>query len=125
MTIVVKGRRKILSRDVPGRENPEIRMWTITAKPGSTIEALEQAYTGAIAAVDLAESQGRQLAADKRFTEEGARDQFRKHVLRDSVPAFHRGRMTISRARQELDQKRAMLQLPKGEPTDAAAAIRR
>ncbi|WP_256807774.1 hypothetical protein [Bradyrhizobium sp. Bra64] len=125
MSIVVKGRRKILPRDVPGRENREIRMWTLQSKPGSTLEALENAYTGALAAVDTAESTGRQLFADKRYTEDGARDQFRNHILRDSVPALHRGRMAVNRARQELDQKRATLQLPKGEPTDAAAAIRR
>lgn len=125
MTIVVKGRRKILPKDVPGRENREIRMWTLQSKPGSTLEALEKAYLGALAAVDRAESTGRNLAADKRFTEEGARDQFRGHILQESVPAFYRGRLAVNRARQELDQKRAMLQLPKGDPTDTAAAIRR
>lgn len=125
MSIVVKGRRKILAKDVPGRENREIRMWTLESKPGSTLEALERAYLGAIAAVDSAESTGRNLVADKRYTEEGARDQFRSHILQESVPAFHRGRLAINRARQELDQKRATLRLPAGDPTDAAAAIRR
>ncbi|MDN4988837.1 hypothetical protein QY049_37460 [Bradyrhizobium sp. WYCCWR 13022] len=121
----VKGRRKILPRDVPGRTNHDIRMWDLKSKPGSTIERLEKAYLDALGAVDSAESAGRQLSADTRYTEQGRQDQHRSLILNQGVPVFHQGRRTISRARQELDEMRSRLQLPKVDPADAAGAIAR
>jgi hypothetical protein len=38
---------------------------------------------------------------------------------------FHQGRRAISRARQELEEMRGRLQLPKNDPTDAAGAAAR
>lgn len=121
----IKGRRKILPKDVPGRPNHEIRMWDLQSKPGSTVERLEKAYLGALSAVDLAESIGRQLEADTRYTDQGRQDQHRNHILHQGVPVFHQGRRAISRARQELEDMRNRLQLPKTDPTDAAGAIAR
>ncbi|MCW2110270.1 hypothetical protein [Bradyrhizobium elkanii] len=121
----IKGRRKILSKDVPGRRNHDIRMWDLKSKPGTSVERLEKAYVEALAAVDLSESIGRQLQADARFTEQGREDQHRSHILNKGVPIFHHGRRTISRARQELDEMRGRLTLPKADPTDAAGAIAR
>jgi hypothetical protein len=123
--MVVKGRRKILQKDVPGRSNREIRMWSLESKPGSTVEHLERAYLNALSAVDLAESIGHQLAADTRYTDQGRQDQFKNHVLHQAVPVFHQGRRAISRARQELEEMRGRLQLQTGDPTDAAGAIAR
>jgi hypothetical protein len=123
--MVVKGRRKILQKDVPGRPNREIRIWTLESKPGSTVEYLERAYLGALSAVDLAENFGRQLATDTRYTDQGRQDQFKGHVLQQAVPVFHQGRRTISRAKQELADMRSRLQLPKADPADAASAIAR
>ncbi|MGY4312862.1 hypothetical protein [Bradyrhizobium sp. JR3.5] len=121
----IRGRRKILPNDVPGRPNHEIRMWELKSKPGSTVERLEKAYLGALSAVDLAESIGRQLAADTRYTDQGRQDQFKNHILHQAVPAFHQGRRAISSAKLELEEKRGRLQLPKADPTDAAGAIAR
>src|SRR5262245_6887657 len=123
--MVVKGRRKILQKDAPGRSNREIRMWTLESKPGSTVERLERAYLDALSAVDLAENIGHQLAADTRYTDQGRQDQFKNHVLHQAVPVFHQGRRAISRARQELEEMRGRLQPPKGDPTDAAGAAAR
>jgi len=123
--MIVKGRRKILQKDVPGRRNHEIRMWDLSSKPGSTIEHLEKAYLGALSAVDLADSIGKQLASDARYTDKGRQDQFRNHVMHQAVPKFYEGRRTISRAKQELDDMRGRLHLPKPDPTDAAGAIAR
>jgi hypothetical protein len=123
--VYVKGRRKILQKDVPGRSNREIRMWTLEPKPGSTVERLERAYLDALSAVDLAENIGRELAADTRYTDQGRQDQFKNHVLHQAVPVFHQGRRAISRARQELEEMRGRLQFPKGDPTDAAGAAAR
>ncbi|MCP1915908.1 hypothetical protein J2R96_008388 [Bradyrhizobium elkanii] len=123
--MVVKGRRKILAKDAPGRSNREIRMWDLHSKPGSTVERLERAYLGALSAVDLAESIGSQLAADNRYTEQGRQDQHRNHILHQAVPAFHDGRRAISRAKQELDEMRNRFTLPKSDPADAAGAIAR
>ena len=116
--MVVKGRRKILQKDVPGRPNREIRMWTLESKPGSTVEYLERAYLGALSAVDLAENFGSQLASDARFTDQGRQDQFKNHVIHEAIPVFHRGRRTILRAKQELADMRSRLQLPKADATD-------
>ncbi|WP_156944926.1 hypothetical protein [Bradyrhizobium sp. Ec3.3] len=123
--MVVKGRRKILPKDVPGRANSEIRIWDLKSKPSSTIERLEKAYLGALGAVDLAESIGTQLAADSRYTDQGRQDQFKNHVLHQAVPVFHEGRRVISNARRELEDMRNRVQLPKADPTDAAGAIAR
>ncbi|MCP3459630.1 hypothetical protein [Bradyrhizobium sp. CCGUVB23] len=121
--MVVKSRRKILPKDVPGRANAEIRMWDLESKPGSMVERLESAYLGALGAVDLAESIGKQLAADSRYTDQGRQDQFKSHVLHQAVPVFHQGRRVISKARQDLEDMRNRVQLPKADPTDAAGAI--
>ncbi|MGX1354537.1 hypothetical protein AB7M49_008162 [Bradyrhizobium elkanii] len=121
----VKGRRKILQADVPGRPNHAIHFWEIKSKPGSTVERLEKAYLNTLAAVDLAESIGRQLRADARYTKQGQQDQHRNHILHQGVPVFHQGRRAISKAKQELDEMRNRLQIPKADPTDAAGAIAR
>lgn len=123
--MVVKGRRRILAKDVPGRGNREIRMWDLESQPGSTVERLEHAYLGALSAVDLAQSIGGQLASDNRYTDQGRQDQFANHVLHQAVPEFHQGRRAIARAKQELQDMRGRLQLPKPDPTDAAGAIAR
>jgi hypothetical protein len=60
-----------------------------------------------------------------RYTDQGRQDQFKNHVLHQAVPAFHQGRRAISRAKQELEDKRHRLQLPKANPTDAAGAVAR
>ncbi|MGY4260112.1 hypothetical protein ACVI1L_007180 [Bradyrhizobium sp. USDA 4516] len=119
----VKGRRKILRADVPGRSNQAIRMWTLTPKPDSTIERLEKVYLDALSSVDVAENIGKQLHADTRYTDQGRQDQHRSHILNQAVPVFHQGRRAISRAKQELDDMRSRLQLPKADPADAAGAI--
>ncbi|MHC2334480.1 hypothetical protein [Bradyrhizobium sp. USDA 4454] len=137
----IKGRRRILQVDgvsasasspegrpkfLPSlRTNQAIRMWDLKSKPGSTVERLEKAYLGALSAVDLAESIGRQLQADARYTEQGRQDQHRNHILHQGVPVFHQGRRAIAKAKQELDEMRNRLQLPKPDPTDAAGAIAR
>jgi len=121
----VKGRRRILQADVPGRPNHAIHFWEIKSRPGSTVERLEKAYLNTLAAVDLAESIGKQIAADNRYTEQGRQEQHRNHLLHQAVPVFHQGRRAISKAKQELDEMRGRLQLPKTDPTDAAGAIAR
>ncbi|MGY4262376.1 hypothetical protein ACVJF2_000946 [Bradyrhizobium sp. USDA 4519] len=118
----VRGRRKMLRADVPGRAQA-IRMWTLTSKPDSTIERLEKGYLDALSSVDLAENIGKQLHADTRYTDQGRQDQYRDHILHQAVPVFRQGRRAISRAKQELDRMRTRLQLPKADPADAAGAI--
>ncbi|WP_431014862.1 hypothetical protein [Bradyrhizobium pachyrhizi] len=89
------------------------------------MERLEKVYLDALKSVDLAESIGRQLATDSRYTEQGRQDQHRNHILHQAVPVFHQGRRAISKAKQELDEMRGRLQLPKPDQADAAGAIAR
>ena len=62
------------------------------------------------------------LSTDERFTEDGAKEQFRNYVLSAAVPVFHRGCRAIQQAAQQLAEKRAKLHPPR-PPADAAGAI--
>lgn len=58
-------------------------------------------------------------------TPEGARDDLLKFVLSDAVPALHRGRTAIKKARAEVDERRSKLKVEGPDPSDVAAAFRR
>jgi hypothetical protein len=86
---------------------------------------LERSYLESLDTVDAMETARAAIDADKRFTADGAKDEFRRHVLSAAVPVFHRGRRAIQQAQQQLAEKRTKLQPPKPDPADAAGAIAR
>jgi hypothetical protein len=102
-----------------------VRLWEAETKPGTILERLEWAYVESLATVDAMEVTRAKLFSDRRFTDAGAKEEFRKHVLTNAIPVFYRGRMTIQKAQAELAEKRVKLQPQKPDPTDAAAAIAR
>ncbi len=65
------------------------------------------------------------IKADPRFTPDGVRDDLLKFVLSDAVPALHRGRMAIKKARAEVAERRAKLKVEGPDETDVAGAFRR
>lgn len=100
-----------------------VRLWELESRPGSIIERLERSYLESLDAVDAMETAQASLAEDKRFTEDGAKEEFRNHVIRNAVPIFHKGRRALQQAQQQLADMRAKLQPPKPDPADAATAI--
>lgn len=123
MPVMPKGRLNIRRTAVPGLPNQRTKLWELESKPGTIIARLEQAYLEGLAAVDGMEAARATIDKDVRFTEDGRRDEFRKHVLAQAVPTFIRGRKMIAQARKELADQRAKLQPPKADPADAATAI--
>jgi hypothetical protein len=86
---------------------------------------LQDAYFSGLNCVDQAEVRAQTNKTNKMFTPEGARDDLMKFVWTDLVPNFHKARMTIAKARQELAERKAKLTLPAPDPQDLAAAFRR
>jgi hypothetical protein len=82
-----------------GPTSKPIKLWTFDSKPGTTIARLEQAYLGALSAVDRIEERSRASAASGKFTPEGVKDDALKFALSDLVPSLHKARQTIRKAR--------------------------
>jgi hypothetical protein len=55
----------------------------------------------------------------------GVRDDLLKFVLSDAVPALHKGRMAIKKARAELAERKSKLKIEGPDKTDVAGAFRR
>jgi hypothetical protein len=75
--------------------------------------------------MDWTEARHAANKADFRFTPDGVRDDLLKFVLSDAVPALHRGRMAIKKARAEVVERRSKLKIEGPDKTDIAAAFRR
>lgn len=116
----VKGRRTI--RKAGGKST---RLWEQATSKNPTVKKLEVAYLDGLGAVDRAEARHAANKADTRFTPDGVRDDVMKHVLADAVPALHRGRMAIRKAKAEVAERKSKLKLDGPPKDDVAAAFRR
>ena len=115
-----KGRQTI--RKSGGRRT---RLWELGGSSNPTVARLEAAYLAGLDAMDRAEARHAANKADTRFTPDGVRDDLLKFVLNDAVPALHRGRTAIKKARAEVAERRAKLKIEGPDKTDVAAAFRR
>lgn len=111
--LVSEGRSKIIG------------LWTIEAKPGSTIEKLQGAYLAGLDAVDQFDAKRESLAKDTRYTDQGRKEQLLDFAAKDLAKHLRRGRNIVERARQDLAQRRANLKPPAADKTDVAGAILR
>jgi hypothetical protein len=114
--------RKALPSDGQARR---IKLWTLDAPPGSTAERLLKVYLGSFDAIDTLDARKAEIAANPELTDIGRQKQIKEAIFRDTVPAMHRGRIELAKARQEVEKRRAALAPPKADPADAAAAVRR
>src|SRR5689334_8888102 len=114
----VKGRRTIRKADPTApignnpmkptvvRPNPEIRLWSFEAKPGSTLARLESAYLASLGAVDATEGHKSAALKSGRFTDAGAVEDSLGFAINQAVPTFKRGRETVAAARREAAELR-------------------
>lgn len=101
------------------------RLWELAGSNNLTVQRLEAAYLAGLSAMDRVEARHAANKSDTRFTPDGVRDDLLKFVLSDAVPALHRGRMVIKKARIEVAERRSKL-VPEGpDKTDIAGAFRR
>jgi hypothetical protein len=101
------------------------RLWELGNSNNPTVKQLEAEYLRALDTMDKAEARHAANKADPRFTPDGVRDDLLKFVLRDAVPALHRGRTTIAKARAEVAERKLKLKIEGPDKTDVAAAFRR
>lgn len=101
------------------------RLWELSNSNNPTVQKLEAVYLAGLGAMDCAEARHAANKTDSRFTPEGARDDLLKFVLTDAVPALHRGRTAIKKARAEVAERRSKLKVEGPDPSDIAAAFRR
>jgi hypothetical protein len=116
----VLGRRTI--RKSGGRQT---RLWEHGKSKNATVKKLEVAYLDGLGVVDRTEARHEVNKADTRFTPDGVRDDLVKHVLADAVPALHRGRLAIRKAKLEVAERKSKLKLDSPPKDDVAAAFRR
>jgi hypothetical protein len=102
-----------------------VRLWELTGSSNPTVQRLETAYLAGLDAMDRAEARHAANKADTRLTPSGVRDDLLKFVLNDTVPALHRGRTVIKKARAELAERRSKLKIEAPDKTDVAGAFRR
>jgi hypothetical protein len=88
-------------------------------------EKLLRAYLGSFDAIDSLDSAKASITANPELTDVGRQKQIRDAIFRDTVPAMHRGRIELAKARQEVKTRRAAMAPPKADPADAAGAVRR
>jgi len=92
-----------------GPVSRRIKLWTSDPKPNTIIAQLERAYFAALETVDRMEERSRRNAASGRFTPEGMKADVQQFALNDLLPALHRGRQSISKAKVELAERKAKL----------------
>src|SRR5450759_2131253 len=64
------------------------RLWELGNSNIPIVKQLETAYLGALDKMDRVEARHAANKADSRFTPDGVRDDLRKYVLSDAVPAL-------------------------------------
>jgi hypothetical protein len=75
--------------------------------------------------VDRIEERTRSSTASGQFTPQGVKDDALKFALSDLVPALHRARTTIKKAKSELAERKSKLRIDVPDKSDVAAAFRR
>src|SRR5262245_3757063 len=100
-----------------------IKLWPFDPEPGTTLAHLEKAYMAGLDAVDRAEERMKSSTASGKFTSQGAKDDVLHFTLTHLVPSLHGARRTIAKAKSEVAERRAKLQLKVANPTDIAGAM--
>jgi hypothetical protein len=108
-----------------GPTSRPIKLWGFDAQPNTTLAQLERAYFAGLDAVDRIEERTRSNAASGKFTAAGIKDDALKFALGDVVPALHKARQIIKKAKAEASERRSKLKLEGPDKLDAAAAVRR
>src|SRR5262245_55561556 len=108
-----------------GQKSRAIRLWPFEAKPNTTLARLEVAYMTGLDAVDRIEECTRSSTASGRFTPDGVKDDALKYAMSDLIPALHRARTTIRKAKTEVAERRSKLKIEGPDKSDVAAAFRR
>jgi hypothetical protein len=126
---IPKGRTTIRKGgSLTGMHGPASRptkLWPFNAKPNTTLARLEAAYMSGLDAVDRIEERKRGSAATGRFTAEGISADALQFAMSDIVPALHRARTTIKKAKAEVAERRSKLKVNGPDKSDVAAAFRR
>lgn len=118
--------RRFVPNDNLNRPNPNIRMWHLGDAPKGTVKRrLQDAYTAALTAVDLAEIRRTEATKSGRFTPEGAKQDVRSFVMKDLVPVFKRGRVTLEMAKREAETIKSKIKLAAPDKSDFVGALHR
>lgn len=92
-----------------GPTSRRIRLWEFDARSNTVFARLEQAYFGALEAVDRLEAHSRSTAATGKLTPEGMKADALQFARSHLLPTLHRARETISKAKAEVAEGRANL----------------
>jgi hypothetical protein len=127
--MAVKGRTTIRKggslMGMHGPTSRPIKLWTFDAEPNTTFALLEQAYLSALDAVDRVEQRNRSSTASGKFTAAGVKDDVLKFALNELVPALHKARTTIQKAKAEVAERKSKLKVEGPDKSDIAGAFRR
>ena len=102
-----------------------IKLWPFKPQPNTMLARLETAYMSGLDAVDRIEARTRSNAASGKFTAAGVKDDALKFALNELVPALHRARMTIKKAKAEVAERKSRLKVEGPDKSDVAGAFRR
>jgi hypothetical protein len=109
---------------IHGPTSKAIRLWTFDPEPNTIVAQLEQAYVAALDAVDRVEQRTRSSTASGRFTAAGVKDDLLKYTLNELVPALHKARLTIKKAKAEVEDRKSKLKVDGPDKSDIAGAFR-
>ncbi|HEY7248694.1 MAG TPA: hypothetical protein VH678_32930 [Xanthobacteraceae bacterium] len=110
---------------IHGPTSRPIKLWTFDPEPNTIFAQLEQAYFSALDAVDRVEQRTRTSASTGKFTAAGVKDDVLKFALNELVPALHKARLTIKKAKAEIAERKSKLKVGGPDKTDIAGAFRR
>lgn len=122
--VAVKGRGTI-RRGATGPDAKRIPHWSWEFAPRSLGASLERTYLGSIAAIDDFTDRATEIRSGGKFTEQGAIQEVGQYALKKAMPALHRSREMVRKARVEIAAKRAKIKLPDHDKTDSVGYLRR
>ena len=102
-----------------------IGLWSLEAKPGSTLERLQNAYLTGIDSFDRIEARAREHSGSGRYTPDGAKQMTLQSALSEAVPSLHRSRQVIKSAKAEVAELRSKIKLQPADKTDMVSAMLR
>ena len=102
-----------------------VGLWTFDPKPNTTLAKLQDAYLGALEAVDQVEARRSEARSSGKFTDDGIKDDVLAFAAAQLAPKLYRHRRTIDQARKEAKEQRKKMVLPTSDKTDAAGQMRR
>jgi hypothetical protein len=126
---IPQGRSTIRKRGslsgIGGPVSRPVKLWPFDPKPNTILARLQTAYMSGLDAVDRIEDRTRSAAASGKFTPDGVKNDALQFALSDLIPALHRSRILIRKAKAEVSERKSKLKLEGPDKTDIAAAFRR